>query len=77
LKPSSLTDKLKALGVKVGTADLPAPKPVDHYRIDSVVPGSYRQTALGEVFVAEQNYPADYRHGISPIIPAASFPLIA
>lgn len=77
LKSPSLTDKLKALGVKVGTADLSAPQPVTHYPIDSIVPGFYRPTALGEIFVAEQTYPADYRHGISPILPAASFPLIA
>lgn len=74
---SSLADKLKALGVKVGTADLIPPKPVDRYEIDSVVNGIFRPTLLGEVFVAEQAFTPEYRHGYSPILPASSFSMLA
>lgn len=64
---TSLADKLKALGVKVGTADLPAPAPVRRYGIDSVVAGAFHPTPAGDVFVAEQTFPADYRHGAASI----------
>jgi uncharacterized protein YprB with RNaseH-like and TPR domain len=61
-KPS-LADKLKALGVKVGTADLTPPKPDSNIPIQSVVPGGFRPTARGEAFVSEQTFGTDYRHG--------------
>ena len=57
-------DRLKALGVNVGTTDLAPPKPKSHYGVDSVVPGAFQSTALGDVFVAEQAYTSDYRHGL-------------
>ena len=66
-KPS-LADKLKALGVKVGTADLTPPKPASTIPIHTVVPGGYRQTAHGEAFVSEQTFGADYLHGSQTII---------
>src|SRR5258706_98515 len=59
---SSLADKLKSLGVKVGTSDLQAPKPAGR-PINSVVAGDFRATPLGEVFVSEQIYAEDYTHG--------------
>ena len=63
----SLADKLKALGVKVGTADLTPPKPAATIPIHIVVPGEFRQTARGEAFVSEQAFGADYRHGAQSI----------
>ena len=60
-------DRLKALGVNVGTTDLAPPKPKSRYGIDSVVAGAFHATALGDVFVAEQAYTSDYRHGISSL----------
>ncbi len=63
----SISDKLKALGVKTGAAHLTPPKPAARFEIDSVVPGAYRLTRSGEVFVAEQTYPADYLHGHAPL----------
>jgi len=64
---ASLTDKLKALGVKVGTADLPPPKPASIVPIQRVVPGDFRQTARGEAFVSEQTFGPDYLHGKQPL----------
>jgi len=67
---SSLADKLKSLGVKTGTAHLPAPQPARH-TIDSVVAGSFRVTPRGEAFVAEQIFDTDYLHGkTSPYVAA-------
>ncbi len=69
---SSLADKLKSLGVKVGTSDLQAPKPAGR-PINSVVAGDFRATPLGEVFVSEQIYAEDYTHGNTS--PLSGFPL--
>lgn len=63
----SLADKLKALGVKVGAADLTPPIATSRPNITSFVPGEVRTTPLGEVFVTEQIFPADYRHGSMPL----------
>jgi uncharacterized protein YprB with RNaseH-like and TPR domain len=72
MKPS-LSDKLRSLGVKVGPADVAPREPKSSYEIDSVVAGEFQPTPRGEVFVVEQTYMPDYRHGISPIV--ASLPL--
>jgi len=68
----SVADKLKALGVKTGTAHLPKPV-ADSRSIDSVVAGSFIPTPRGEVFAAEQTYPSNYIYGDSPLV--SSFPL--
>jgi uncharacterized protein YprB with RNaseH-like and TPR domain len=75
-KPS-LADKLKALGVKVGTADLTPPKPASSIPIHTIVPGGYRQTARGEAFVSEQTFGADYRHGNQSILVTSPLDTIA
>lgn len=68
----SLSDKLKSLGVKTGTAHLPPPAP-DARSIESVVAGSFRPTPRGEAFVAEQVFGEDYLHG--NVSHASTFPL--
>ena len=65
----SLAEKLKSLGVKVGTSQLPPPQPARH-AIDSVVAGTFRATPRGETFVTEQTFAEDYLHGkVSPLSP--------
>src|SRR6185503_17577333 len=68
-----LSERLKALGVKTGTATLAPPKPKSPYEIDSVVTGAFQPTRLGDVFIVEQIFTPDYRHGSSSIV--ASLPL--
>ncbi len=64
----TLTDKLKSLGVKTGTAGLPIPaQKDDRFGIASVLDGSVLPTALGETFVYEEHYAGDYCHGLAPI----------
>lgn len=63
----TITDKLKALGVKTGTAGLPAPVREEGRGIGSVLPGSVLTTGLGDTFVYEERFAADYRHGLAPI----------
>jgi uncharacterized protein YprB with RNaseH-like and TPR domain len=63
---ASLIDKLKNLGVRIGTADLP---PGGHngkkeIPVQSLLDGHFVSTQQGEVFVSEQIFPASYRHGL-------------
>jgi uncharacterized protein YprB with RNaseH-like and TPR domain len=69
---SSLADKLKSLGVKVGTAGLTPPKPASQ-SIESVVAGTFHNTPSGEAFVFEQTFSEDYLHG--HVSPLSDFPL--
>jgi len=52
----SLADKLKSLGVKTGTADLPRPKAAEGKKIEDLLSGEFRQTRYGESFVVEQRF---------------------
>src|SRR5512146_393777 len=63
----SLTDKLKSLGVKTRTAGLPTPARQEGEGIDAVLAGTVLPTALGETFVYEEHFAADYRHGLASI----------
>jgi len=72
----SLADKLKSLGVKTG-ADLAPPRPESRYEIDSVVAGAFHPTPRGDVFIAQQSFPSDYRYGSSPLISPSPLALIS
>ena len=79
LQRQSLADKLKSLGVKTGARELapPKPAPASLYAIDSVVAGAFHPTPRGDVFIAEQAYLPDYRHGNAPIVCALPLALIS
>jgi len=59
----SLSDKLKSLGVELGTAHLPAPVPKRSYGVESVVNGKLVTTQVGEAFKRIELFSPDYRHG--------------
>src|SRR5271157_988811 len=63
----SLADKLKSLGVKVGTGEIYVPKPDEHIPIDSVMTGAFDSNSLGVTFIHEERCAADYHHGLAPI----------
>jgi hypothetical protein len=75
----SLAEKLKSLGVKIGTSDLlpPQPKPKTGVPIEEVVDGRYLATPQGDTFVYENHYPLDYHHGIVPLCPLAPLRTLA
>lgn len=59
-----LSDKLKALGVKIGARDLPPPPPkLAEYPLDLVVPGRVQPTPYGATYIVEKWYEPGYRHG--------------
>ena len=59
----TLTDRLKAMGVKVGTKDLPAPLPRKSFPVEEVVAGRFIETGGGSTYLIEQDFEADYIHG--------------
>jgi uncharacterized protein YprB with RNaseH-like and TPR domain len=60
----TLSDKLKALGVKVGARDLPPPRQKKmNYPLETVLSGRVLTTPRGETFVLEKDYGPTYRHG--------------
>jgi uncharacterized protein YprB with RNaseH-like and TPR domain len=75
-RKASVSDKLKALGVKEGVSHLAPPK-VDSFSIDSVVAGEFSSTPLGDVFIAEQAFHRDHRHGEASLLPSIPLHLIA
>ena len=77
---TTLADRLKAMGVRLGAADLPAPRHRARgiaHAIETVVPGRFGATPLGEVFVSETVYPADHRLGQAALRLAGSLRTVA
>lgn len=64
---TSLSDRLRALGVQLGAKDLPPAAPRRVYAIESVVGGSAQMTDFGEAFVVERFIPAEENHGTHPL----------
>lgn len=66
-KKTTLADKLKSLGVKVGTLDIPNAEQKNGTPIQDVLTGQFVSTRRGEAFIHEEIYAADYRHGWAPL----------
>jgi uncharacterized protein YprB with RNaseH-like and TPR domain len=76
-KKPSLTDRLKALGVRVGTVDMPQATPRQDNPIQDVLPGRFVATGQGETFIYEETFSAEYQHGSAPLHTQASLDLMA
>ncbi|NMB87093.1 MAG: tetratricopeptide repeat protein [Chloroflexi bacterium] len=60
----SLSDKLKSLGVHLGTEHIAPPGPRKKIaRIEDVLPGYEDQTPFGSTFIVQEDYPDQYVHG--------------
>ena len=59
----NLSDKLKALGVSIGTENLPPPRPKNPFTIEQILEGQSLENSQGETFVVETRYPPGYRLG--------------
>ena len=73
---SSLSDRLKSLGVKVGARDLPPLRPRKSYPIEQIVSGRFQETLHGEAFLVETRYPLDHRQGRAALCITAPLHLI-
>jgi len=74
---ASLSEKLKSLGVRIGAHDLPPPRPRKPYPVERVVPGRFRETPYGEVYVVEERRPLEHRHGCATLRVTAPLGVIA
>jgi len=75
---SSIADRFKSLGVKLGAREIEQPRPkINPFSIENVIPGRIEKNALGEVFIADQHHPADHRHGIQTLFPKTAFHTLA
>src|SRR5689334_7836237 len=72
-----ISEKLKVFGVKTGVKDLAPPKPKSPYGIDSSVAGAFYPTHRGDVFIVEQAYTPDYRHGTASLVSSLPLSLIS
>lgn len=65
----SLADKLKSLGVNLGTENLSSKPPRNRvdFPIDRVLSGEWQSTPHGEIFVVENRYAADFEQGTVPL----------
>jgi uncharacterized protein YprB with RNaseH-like and TPR domain len=64
---SSLSDRLKSLGVHIGAQNIPAPRKRSSFPIESVVEGQSIETAFGQAFVVEGRYPLGHDQGKSKL----------
>ncbi len=63
----TLSDRLKALGLQIGTSDLRPKPPRDEHPIESVVGGRLQETEFGPAFIVERFIPADELYGEAPL----------
>ena len=73
----SITDRLKSLGLGKPAREFPQPTIKLGNGIESVIPGSYLSTPLGDVFVYEQSFTSTYLHGSAPILSSLPLSLIS
>ena len=60
----TLSERLKAMGVKIGTQDLPPPEQRKSYPVEEIVPGRFVDTSNGgAAYVIEEDFPISYIHG--------------
>jgi uncharacterized protein YprB with RNaseH-like and TPR domain len=62
---TSLADKLKSLGVKVGARNLPSPQPRYPPSLESVLGGRPLDTPFGEAFIVEARYPSEQQKSLN------------
>lgn len=75
---TTLSEKLKSLGVRVGPQGLSSStRQTTRFPIDRVVDGKIINTPLGQSFVAEQRYPLEHHHGLTPLLLSASLERIS
>lgn len=67
MEKATLSDRLKALGVRIGARDMPAPQAQPAHGIEEEVGAVIVSTPYGETYEIEETYASDYRHGLYPL----------
>jgi hypothetical protein len=60
---ATLSDRLKSLGVNIGTKDLPPPRRNISIPVEEVVAGRFIDTGNGITYLIEEDFPDSYIHG--------------
>jgi hypothetical protein len=74
---NTLSDRLKALGVKIGAQDLPPPRPKPVETIEHILPGETRRTIYGETYLIRETYPPQATYGSAALWGSAPPELMA
>ena len=75
---STLSEKLRSLGVQIGARDLPAPIRRDTLpSLDAVLSGRSIETPFGETYLVEKSYPVGHQHGNAPLLLTAPLNVLA
>jgi tetratricopeptide (TPR) repeat protein len=74
-----LLNKLKSMGVNLGAGHInPQQKPRrNSYGIETVIQGADFETGYGLTFMVQEQYPADYRHGLVPLCTQCEMDVLA
>lgn len=67
---SSISDRLKALGVQLGASNVETKRTPDKPSLENILDGNSLVNHFGETFVVEAFYDADYQHGADTLKPA-------
>ena len=59
----TLSDRLKAMGVKIGAQDLPAPQKERIYPVEDIAAGRFIETGNGSTYIIEQDFSTNYIQG--------------
>ena len=59
----TLSDRLKAMGVKIGAQDLPAPQKERTYPVEDIAAGRFIETGNGSTYIIEQDFSTNYIQG--------------
>lgn len=74
---STLSERLRALGVQLGAAELPVPKPLEKtYPLHTIFDVSVHSTIYGEAQYIQNDYLPNYQHGIVPFSMPAHYQII-
>ena len=69
---NDLSEKLRRLGIQLGTSQPLQPKPAKAQPLEALVPGRNLKTIYGEIFSLQHSYPEDRLHGHLPLKPLTS-----
>lgn len=59
----TLTERLKSLGVKIGTKDLQPPHERKSFPVEEIVPGRYIDIGNSVAYLIEEDFPTSFLHG--------------
>ena len=66
---TSLSDQLKALGVRLGVKELSTPAKPSPVPLEKTIEGTYCENPFGRIYCVDKTFSSHYRHGVMELIP--------